>query len=242
MWIYTGGFLLRSICEISDCEKPVVSQGLCNMHRQRYARHGDVNAARPSGWGNGRKHPLYERWRSMRRTAKLAGGHVPEWSDFWTFVRDVGKPPTPTARLYRYDEKKPFGPDTVSWRERVADEMTTTNRLAKNAYMRRYNETRRHILKSAYLKRHYGMTLAEYETLHEAQNGLCAICGEAETAVDKDGRPYLLAVDHCHTTGRVRGLLCTADNRAIGLLKENPDRLRAAIAYLESHAGKDAAA
>lgn len=83
---------------------------------------------------------------------------------------------------------------------------------------KRYTEKYRHtrVLKT-YLKREFNITLEYYQELNERQNKACAICGiKAESA--RHGR---LCVDHCHTTGIVRGLLCDTCNRAIGLLKDN---------------------
>lgn len=58
------------------------------------------------------------------------------------------------------------------------------------------------------------------------QNGGCRICGTS----NKRGKP--LAVDHCHTTGKVRGLLCTSHNTALGKFKDDPGLLASAITYL----------
>ena len=66
----------------------------------------------------------------------------------------------------------------------------------------------------------------EYETMQEAQGGVCAICKEKP----KGSR---LALDHIHGTDEVRGLLCGLCNRALGLFKDDPDRLKSAIEYLE---------
>jgi hypothetical protein len=85
--------------------------------------------------------------------------------------------------------------------------------------------------KNVFLKRHYGITLAQYETMLEAQNGTCAICQKAETNEIK-GKTMSLAVDHCHTSNRVRALLCSNCNRALGLLDDSPDLLSKARAYL----------
>ncbi|MFI2736126.1 endonuclease VII domain-containing protein [Streptomyces sp. NPDC018711] len=60
-----------------------------------------------------------------------------------------------------------------------------------------------------------------------AQGGLCIICLRAPA----------VHVDHCHKTGRVRGVLCFNCNTGIGLLKERPDRIRRAIRYLEGTRG-----
>lgn len=78
----------------------------------------------------------------------------------------------------------------------------------------------------------YGLTVSAYNTLSEAQGHRCAVCNEPETVARGD-RVMFLAIDHCHNTGRIRGLLCSNCNRAIGLLKDNVDVLRKAIDYLE---------
>lgn len=84
------------------------------------------------------------------------------------------------------------------------------------------------------LQETYGMTVEDYYVLHDQQNGVCAICGNEEASKHgKTGTTFRLAVDHCHTTGKVRGLLCQNCNRAIGLLGDNANRLRTAASYLE---------
>ena len=74
------------------------------------------------------------------------------------------------------------------------------------------------------LKRH-GITENEWHILYNKQQGKCAICLEISNKK--------LHVDHCHSTGRIRGLLCGACNMGIGQLKDNPNILRQAIKYLE---------
>jgi hypothetical protein len=74
------------------------------------------------------------------------------------------------------------------------------------------------------LERKYDLAQHEYETLFVAQRGCCAICLV---------RPPRLFVDHCHATGRVRGLLCSNCNLAVGELGDDPVRCEAAAAYLE---------
>ena len=80
------------------------------------------------------------------------------------------------------------------------------------------------------LMREYGLTLAEYDAILRAQGGKCAICRKAP----RQGKR--LAVDHNHKTGAIRGLLCMAHNRGIGLFGDDPAILRSAIAYLDRHA------
>lgn len=63
-----------------------------------------------------------------------------------------------------------------------------------------------------------------------AQGGVCAICEQPEPK-------KRLAVDHDHTTGAVRALLCSKCNVALGLMSDDPARLRVAAHYLETHHG-----
>lgn len=83
------------------------------------------------------------------------------------------------------------------------------------------------------LKRSYGITLDQYNEILSFQNNLCAICKKPNTAVDKKtGKTKALAVDHCHKTGKIRGLLCEAHNRALGMFHDSLEELQSAIDYL----------
>lgn len=77
----------------------------------------------------------------------------------------------------------------------------------------------------------------EYEKLYEQQQGLCKICTKPETMVNawNKSKPKRLALDHCHKTGKIRGLLCHRCNTGIGGFYESIEILEAAIAYLKSH-------
>src|SRR5574341_1486553 len=77
------------------------------------------------------------------------------------------------------------------------------------------------------LKMWYGITIENYETMFQKQHGKCVICGYSETA----GRH--LSVNHSHTTGKVRALLCGNCNRGLGIFKDNPELLLKASNYLE---------
>jgi hypothetical protein len=87
------------------------------------------------------------------------------------------------------------------------------------------------------LKRHYGITMTEYTEMYNSQHGKCAICGNPETT-KLHGKIRDLSVDHCHTTGKVRQLLCNACNHILGEAKENVKILLAAAAYIEKHSAK----
>lgn len=170
----------------------------------------------------------------MRRSARTSID--PAWNDFWNFVRDVVAAPSATHRLYRNDTRKPWGPRNVEWRELVTG-ITQKGRDEKNAYMRAYNARSPHVVKRHHLRAHYGVTLEWYDAKFREQGGVCAICCQPETMkVRRDGEAVSLAVDHHHGTDTPRGLLCHMCNRALGMFGDDLARLRAAIAYLESHA------
>lgn len=80
------------------------------------------------------------------------------------------------------------------------------------------------------LKRHYGISIEDFETLNTKQNGKCAICSSVETNNSRTKKR--LFVDHCHTTKAVRGLLCSKCNHALGLFNDDIGLLSKAILYL----------
>lgn len=79
----------------------------------------------------------------------------------------------------------------------------------------------------------FGINRFDYEIMFKKQNGLCAICNKPEFAITRK-KKRMLSVDHCHKTGKVRGLLCGNCNIGIGLFKENKESLWMAIKYLET--------
>lgn len=97
---------------------------------------------------------------------------------------------------------------------------------AKNRMRSRYYSQRLR------LREKYGVTYEFYEELLEKHSHKCAICGQPETR-ESNGVPILMAVDHDHRTGEIRGILCNNCNRALGLLKDDTEVLRKAIEYLE---------
>lgn len=80
--------------------------------------------------------------------------------------------------------------------------------------------------------RQFGIDIAEYERIYQMQDGLCSICRRQETSTFR-GVVRLLAVDHDHATGKVRGLLCSACNIGIGCFSDDTRRMAQAIDYLE---------
>lgn len=104
----------------------------------------------------------------------------------------------------------------------------------KDRRQRRESEARRRkqypdLTRRSNLRKWYGLSIEEYERLFEAQKGCCAICGRPQ-----DEQKFRLAVDHCHETGVVRGLLCSPCNTGLGSLADSPELLRIAADYLEN--------
>ncbi len=216
----------RTTCHVDGCDKRAVSHGLCDMHRKRLASHGHLEQTRPDSWGAKDSHPLNHSWKWMQRH-RARHEIAPEWrDDFLRFIADLGERPSPKHKLFAADDSKPIGPDNFIWKRSITekvegeDEKTYHNRVQK-VYRRLKPETY-----AGYDRmRHYGINLAEYEALLAKQDGKCAICGGKDEW-------FSLAVDHCHGTGRIRGLLCSQCNRGLGLFKDNPEHLKRAAEYL----------
>lgn len=83
------------------------------------------------------------------------------------------------------------------------------------------------------LKRFWGMTVEQFQSLKEKQGGTCAICDRTESNPHKS-----LCIDHDHGTGKIRGLLCDNHNRAMGLFKDSIEDMEKAIQYLKNHRSK----
>lgn len=81
---------------------------------------------------------------------------------------------------------------------------------------------------SMHLKSRYGITLEQYNDIFAQQEGKCKICKKHQTQLKRK-----LAVDHCHTTGRVRALLCQLCNMAVGSIKEDPKIASELCRYLQ---------
>jgi len=222
-----------SECSVKDCGKPVFGNGLCNMHYSRLRRHGNLDASRAKDWGRRSEHPLYNAWRELVRKKQKSRSAV--WDDFWKFVSDVGERPSERHGLSRRDDTKPFGPDNFYWREKISViEGGESRREYYARYQREYRLLHPERALKYEMKRRFGLPEGEYEAMLARQNGCCNICKKPETASGK-GRPKNLAVDHCHATGKVRSLLCSACNTMIGQAKDDPSILRAAIEYLKHH-------
>ncbi len=97
--------------------------------------------------------------------------------------------------------------------------------------MREYRKKNPEIIRKTNLKRCYNLTVAQYEKMREIQEGNCKICGSNES------KEYYkkLSIDHCHTTGKVRGLLCKSCNHGLGNFNDDISTMQKAMEYLKDH-------
>lgn len=139
------------------------------------------------------------------------------------------------ARQRRYD---------AAWKARNPEGLRDSQRryrqknLEKHRqHQARYRERHPEQAREASLRARFGIGLEDYDTLLAAQEGVCAACRRPESRVhSRTKQTMMLAVDHCHRSGRVRGLLCASCNTALGLLADDVNRIMAAAIYLERHA------
>jgi hypothetical protein len=103
------------------------------------------------------------------------------------------------------------------------DRLKEHNRLKAQ----RYREENPEYDRAMHLKRKYGLTIEEWDRLHDLQLGRCAICRLPLAEASR------VCVDHEHETGEVRGLLCDVCNLGIGCFRDDPERCRWAAMYLE---------
>jgi hypothetical protein len=106
---------------------------------------------------------------------------------------------------------------------------------SKKKHKQWFQEKYEPIARNAQYLKKYGITLEQFEKMSEQQNHLCLICKKPETHTRrKDGKCFL-HVDHCHLTGKVRGLLCLNCNVGLGKFSDSREMLLMAVAYLESY-------
>jgi len=101
----------------------------------------------------------------------------------------------------------------------------------RKEYAKQFKANNPDYYKRKHLQYSYGILLEEYEIMRESQKCRCYICGKHEN----DTNRKRLFVDHCHTTGKIRGLLCQQCNTALGMVNEDVDILFAMVSYLQEH-------
>lgn len=142
-------------------------------------------------------------------------------SQFNVPVKINGKPNPEYRRLARLKYKESGNAAVRKWQEANID-------YRKEKQAQRYKDNPEAYANQRYIYK-YGITLQDYRKMVESQGGVCKICGGPP-----NGKHLKLVVDHCHTSGLVRGLLCSSCNKAIGLMRDDVEILKKAIFYLEN--------
>lgn len=216
-------------CSMDGCERAAEIKGLCGNHyRSERIRRMKAEGLNPVGERHA--HPLYRIW--FERKAR--GSLCPAWGDFWAFVEAVGERPSPTHLLRRLTTKHQYGPGNWEWLDALSREHGETDAQfhARKWTSRKARfpdfEVGRHLM------REFGITQDDYRAILEAQEGVCAICKQPETAKRPTTQtPKALAVDHCHKEGHVRGLLCWRCNSVLGKVGDSIQTLQSMIEYLQ---------
>jgi hypothetical protein len=135
---------------------------------------------------------------------------------------------TETKRCYACGETKPVSEFYRSNKVYYQKECKTCNRERK--YKWHQTEQGKRSSANTKLKARFGITIDEYEAMYEQQGGKCLCCGDTESYLG-----HRLAVDHCHETGKIRGLLCKSCNVGLGNLKENKQFISNLLKYVENY-------
>jgi hypothetical protein len=101
-----------------------------------------------------------------------------------------------------------------------------SQKIKKKVHYESKKDYYKEIERNRQYKKMYGISIVDYDSMLKSQNGKCKVCGS-----DKSGpKERAFSVDHCHTTGRVRGLLCTKCNVAVGFYEKHHE---AVLKYLQ---------
>lgn len=115
-----------------------------------------------------------------------------------------------------------------------ARERRKNNPEKYKSYVRNYRKNNPDGERARHLMREYGITIEQYNAMEVQQGSACAICKQPETQ-ERNGVKYKLAVDHCHKTGKVRGLLCFKCNSAMGSFEKRDVPMSNVESYLEMY-------
>lgn len=196
----------HDICTMEGCGLPHKARGYCQTHYMQFKR-----GITPVG-------PIKRRERNKPPECIEEDCHEP--------VKSKGLCKMHYQRLLRHghtmyrDRKKPAKPCFI--------ETCDNHAYAKGLCHAHYIKQR--------TWQNAGICAERYQEMLREQSGVCAICGKPEKSPHRlSGKTKNLAIDHCHDTGIIRGLLCSSCNRAIGLLNDDPSLLAKAYKYVLHH-------
>jgi len=149
-----------------------------------------------------------------------------------------GGPKVPIGKKWCFNCKKVKNVEDFFRHKHAAGGLQGVCKVCSLARRRKWNKSNIDKVQSynikGRLKRDFGLEIEVYNALVEKQGNLCAVCNKPEE-VRQNGHIKSLAVDHNHTTGKIRGLLCNNCNRTLGLLGDSQDILKKMIDYLAKH-------
>ena len=228
------------MCSEPDCDKPIHCKGLCQAHYRRVQRHGSTEklSGGPKRNATSTDHRKLDPAEKVRRQAerKTARTHCHKGHALTDDNIYVGKNGKIYCRVCRGNDqrklrgKEPLDRQVVGPHNSVKTHCNRGHEFtAENTYIdpqdnRRCITCRRITARKSWVWKKYGLDWEDYEALYEAQQGLCAICGDS-----MEDTPH---VDHCHTEGHVRGLLCGRCNIGLGQFRDSVEYLEAAVRYL----------
>lgn len=124
-------------------------------------------------------------------------------------------------------------PMRTHWKSsEYAREKAKAWRLANPDRVKEYRQTNRRSIYLTESARKYGITREQFSEMMADQKEACATCRRQFDWSDKQTKPH---IDHCHGTGKIRGLLCNRCNTVLGLVSESSDTLLTLIEYLKCH-------
>lgn len=258
---HEGVDMSKTSCSIASCGSPTLARGWCVKHYKRWRTHGDATHCPPPRYQRSPRvgtcsevdcgEPVrtrgwcrihYDRWRRTgdpsvrlktwnRASDVIESGvkYCPKCEqtlplDAFGLSRGRGVERQRYCRTCRRDYA----------RERYQAKPAVRKQRAE--YFKRFRESdpeqEKRRQRAAKLMMNYGLTIEEFEARVAAQGGVCAICAGGPNDRHGTDRKKALAVDHCHATGSVRGLLCDNCNMGIGMFRDDPSLLLAAIEYL----------
>lgn len=146
------------------------------------------------------------------------------------YMREYGKKNGERLKAYHREWHERNKERVNGRRKKLYQENLENERAYARDYYRKNKEKCSKIARNCKLKSKYGITAREYNQLFEDQGGCCVICRRHQKYLKTP-----LQVDHCHKTGKVRGLLCGRCNRMLGMSKDSIKILKRSILYLKKH-------
>jgi hypothetical protein len=208
-------------CTGPECSRPSESYDLCKQHAQQRRSGNPLHVIGDRSYVGQRSR---ERWAALSEAERAA----------WVAAMQAGMPRSKTedqirkmseanraAWARKYEDPTPTDRDCLTCGNRFTFQPTLGGRqfYCSIECRRLYGRLRKH-----------GLTFRQYSDMLAAQGGVCAICRGPWKGWNGQNGSH---IDHCHKTGRVRGILCGDCNTAIGRFGDDPVLLRRAAAYLE---------